>query len=71
LAEGCFEVVSDLPASGGDFQDIARGVGEIENDFRRKEGIAFKTEALLDWLRGEIAVARAGFECSQCGAEGG
>jgi hypothetical protein len=62
------EVVGDGPALGGDFQDFADGVCQVEEDFGWCEGIAFEAYAMIDLLGGRVAVG-AGFQGAENGAE--
>jgi hypothetical protein len=64
------QVVGDGLTLGGDFEEIAIGVCEIEKDFGWDERIAIESEAVGDLLRGRIAISGAGFEGAQNGAEG-
>ena len=69
-AEGLAEIVGEGPALGGDFEDFAVGVGEVEEDFGGNEGIAFKADAVSDLFSGHIAVLGARFKGADHGAEG-
>ena len=70
VAEGLVEVVGDGPALGGDFEDFAGGVRQVEEDFGWSVGIAFEADTVVDLLGGRVAVLGAGFEGAENGAEG-
>lgn len=70
LAEGAAEIVGNGPAMGGDFEDFAGGVGEIEEDFRGCVGIALEADAVVDLLGGRVAVLGTGFQGAENGTQG-
>jgi len=64
------EVAGGAPAIAGDFEEIA-GVGrEVEDDFGGGVGVAFETDAAVESLSGEIAVACLRFQGANRGAVG-
>jgi hypothetical protein len=70
VAKGAVQIVGDAPALGGDFDDFAGGIGEIEEDFRGNIGIAFKADTVVDFLDLCVAVLGARFEGTKDGAQG-
>src|SRR5262249_4786882 len=46
------------------------GVGQVEDDFRGSEPVAFEADTAADFLCREIGVAGLGFESTEDGTEG-
>ena len=70
LAERAEQVAGDGPALGGDFEDFAGGIREVDEDLGWGEWIAFEADAMAESLGGRIAVLGAGLESAEDGAEG-
>ena len=64
------QIVGDGPTLGGDFEDFAGGVGQVEKDFGGREGVTFETEAVVHFVGGRVAELSAGFQGAEGGAEG-
>ncbi len=70
VGEGVVQGIGEGPTLGGNFEDCAGGVCEVEEDFGWSEGVAFEADAGVDLVDGRVAVLGAGFEGAESGAEG-
>ncbi len=63
------KIVCDGPTLGGDFEDFAGGVSQVEEDFGWYERIAFEANTMVDLLGWRVAILGASFECAEDSAE--
>jgi len=66
VVEGEVGIAQDIPAIGGDFDDLGLAVEEIESD--GLEGVAATGDAAVDRERGCGMAVGAGFEDAEGGA---